>query len=116
MMVEYLKSKLHKAAITETELNYSGSICIDEDLMKAACILPNEKVAVVNFNNGNRFETYVIKGKAGSKTIGLRGPAALLGKKGQRVAILSYALMTPAESKKHKPAIVVLDAKNKIVR
>ena len=116
MLVEFLKAKIHGAKITQTDLHYVGSITIDENLMKAAGILPNEKVAVANFNNGNRFETYVIKGKAGSGIIGLNGPAALLGDIGQKITILSYCLLTPKEAKKHTPVVVQIGPKNKMAR
>lgn len=100
------------ATITSTELYYMGSIAIDKKLLKAAGMYPGEKVAVLNFDNGNRFETYIIEGKPGE--IGLRGPAARLGQSGQKLIILSYALLTPSEIKKFKPKIVFVDDKNKI--
>ncbi|HTY13963.1 MAG TPA: aspartate 1-decarboxylase, partial [Candidatus Omnitrophota bacterium] len=106
-----LKSKIHMATITSAEVNYIGSIAIDPKLLKASGLVPGEKVAVLNFNNGNRFETYTIEGAPGE--IGLRGPAARLGKKGEKVIILSYALMTPAEQKKFKPKVVFVDRNNK---
>ncbi len=89
-----------------------GSIAIDKKLLQAAGLVAGEKVAVLNFDNGHRFETYIIEGKAGE--IGLRGPAARLGKKGEKVIILSYALMTPSEQKKFKPKIVFVDKFNQI--
>jgi len=98
------------ATITSAEIHYVGSIAIDKKLIKAAGLLPGEKVAVLNFDNGQRFETYVIEGGTGE--IGLRGPAARLGKIGQKLIILSYALMTPAEYKKFKAKIVFVDEKN----
>ncbi|MFA4905632.1 MAG: aspartate 1-decarboxylase [Candidatus Margulisiibacteriota bacterium] len=112
MLLTILKSKLHMATVTSCELYYQGSIAIDPKLLKAVGILPNEKVTVLNFDNGQRFETYAIKGRA--EEVGLRGPAAKLGKKGDRVIILSYALMTPAEAKKFKPRIAILHGKNRI--
>lgn len=114
MMIEVLKSKIHGATITQTEIDYDGSITIDTDLMEKANILVNEKVTVANFSNGSRFETYVIEGKAGSGIIGINGPAALLAEVGQRIVILSYASMTPEESKKFKPAIIKPDKENKV--
>ena len=101
------------ATITSAELYYVGSIAIDKKLLKAAGIYLGEKVAVLNFDNGQRFETYVIEGKPGE--IGLRGPAARLGKKGQKLIILSYALLTTAEIKKFKSKIVFVDEKNRIM-
>jgi len=114
MFVEYLKCKIHRATITHTEVDYEGSITIDRILMDAAGLLPGEKVAVFNYQNRNRFETYVIEGERGSGTIGLNGPAALMGEVGQRVVILSYAIMTPQEAREHRPSIVYVDARNNI--
>lgn len=116
MLVEYCKSKIAHAVITEAELFYEGSITVDEEIMKAAGILEGEKVEVLNMNNGNRFTTYVIKGEAGSGGICLNGPAARLGIVGDRVILLSYVLMDPQEAKDHKLKIVYLDEKNKIKR
>ena len=112
MLVTVLKSKIHLATITSAEKDYEGSIAIDTRLLKAAGFLTGEKVAVLNHSNGERFETYTIEGKP--QEIGLRGPAALLGKKGQKVIILSYALITPAEAKKFKPKKVFVDDRNRI--
>ncbi len=112
MLISILKSKIHLATITSTELYYVGSIAIDKALLKASGLYPGEKVVVLNFDNGSRFETYTIEGKPGE--IGLRGPAARLGKIGQKLILLSYALLTPAEIKKFKPKIVFVDNKNKI--
>jgi aspartate 1-decarboxylase len=114
MLVEYCKSKIAHGVVTEAELLYEGSITIDEDLLKAVEILPGEKVEVLNINNGNRFNTYVIPGKAGSGQICLNGPAARLGLVGDQIIVLSYALMDPAEAKKYKMKIVHLNARNKI--
>lgn len=114
MLVEYLKCKIHRATITHTEVDYEGSITIDRKLMDAAGLLPGEKVGVLNYQNRNRFETYVIEGAPGSGTIGLNGPAALLGEVGQNVVVLSYAIMTPQEAASYKPLIVYVDAKNNI--
>lgn len=112
MLITVLKSKIHMATITSTELYYVGSIAIDKKLMAASGLYPGEKVAILNFDNGHRFETYVIEGRPGE--IGLRGPAARLGKKGEKVIVLSYALLTPAELKKFKPRVVFVDDKNKL--
>ncbi|KAF0132953.1 MAG: aspartate 1-decarboxylase [Candidatus Saganbacteria bacterium] len=102
------------AQITSTKLHYVGSIAIDTKLMSASGLYPGEKVVVLNFNNGNRFETYVIEGEGG--VIELRGPAAKLGKIGEKLIILSYALLTPKEIKTFKPKIVFVDSKNKITK
>lgn len=115
MTAEYLKSKIHNAVITQAELEYEGSISIDAELMSAAGLLPHEKVSVFNFDNGNRFETYVIRGEPGSRVIGLNGPATFLGKVGQRIIIVSYASMTPEAARSHRPVIVILDGKSNII-
>jgi aspartate 1-decarboxylase len=114
MLVEYYKSKIAHGFITEAELFYEGSITVDESLMKAVNMLPGEKVEVLNINNGNRFTTYVIPGKAKSGTICLNGPAARLGVVGDQVIILSYALMDPQEAKGHTAKVIHLDENNKI--
>src|SRR5512138_117616 len=117
MNIELLKSKIHRAVITEANLNYVGSITIDEDLMDAAAIIENEKVQVVNINNGERLETYVIKGERGTGVICLNGPAARKVCIGDIVIIMSYAMMDFEEAKTFKPSIVFPDtATNKIVR
>src|ERR1700733_13749953 len=94
MQIEILKSKVHRAVITEADLNYIGSLTLDEDLMKAANMIENEKIQVVNVNNGERIETYLIKGKAGSGICCLNGPAARKGAVGDIVIILSYCSLT----------------------
>jgi len=114
MLISMCKSKIGHASITETELYYEGSITIDEDILKAVEILPGEKVDVLNINNGIRLETYTIAGKPGSGQICLNGPAARCGCVGDRVIILSYALMTPEEAKGYKTKIINLNEKNKI--
>lgn len=111
-----MKSKLHRATVTEANLNYVGSITIDEDLMDAADLLENEKVQIVNNNNGARLETYVIKGARGSGVICLNGAAARLVQPGDNVIIISYSLMTEEQSRSYKPTIVVLDANNKPIQ
>ena len=100
MLIEVLKSKIHRAVITEANLNYVGSITIDEDLMDAANLIANEKVQVVNVNNGERLETYVIKGKRGSGVVCMNGPAARLVAVGDIVIIISYATLEFEEAKK----------------
>jgi aspartate 1-decarboxylase len=117
MMIEVMKSKLHCVKVTESNLNYMGSITIDEDLMDAANLISGEKVQVVDNNNGERFETYVIKGERGSGCICLNGAAARKVQVGDIVIIISYALMDFEEAKKFKPAVVFPDSStNKIVR
>jgi aspartate 1-decarboxylase len=114
MQIEVLKSKIHRAVITEANLNYVGSITIDEDLIDASNIIENEKVQVVNVNNGERLETYVIRGKRGSGICCLNGPAARKGMVGDIVVIISYASMDPDEAKKFKPWIIFPKEGNKL--
>ncbi|WP_219836569.1 aspartate 1-decarboxylase [Paenibacillus sp. R14(2021)] len=111
-----MKSKLHRATVTEANLNYVGSITIDEDLMELADIWPNEKVQIVNNNNGARLETYVITGARGSGVICLNGAAARLVQPGDNVIIISYGMMPEEEARSYKPKIVILDAANKPVQ
>ena len=115
MVIEVLKSKIHRARVTQAELNYVGSITIDEDLMDAANILANEKVQIVNNNNGARFETYVIKGERGSGTLCLNGAAARLVQVVDIVIIISYALMDFEEAKKYEPILVFPDENNHLI-
>ena len=114
MLVKLLKSKLHLATVTDTKLNYPGSLALDSRLMKAAGLLPYESVIVANVSNGNRLQTYVIPAEADSGDVVILGAAAHLIKRKDKVIILSFGLFTPAEAKKHKPKIVILDGKNKI--
>jgi aspartate 1-decarboxylase len=114
MYIEVLKSKIHRAKLTETELHYVGSITIDEALMDAANLIENEKVQVVNVNNGERLETYVIKGERNSGVICLNGPAARKGFVGDHLIIISYASMELAEAKAHKPVAVYPDHNNRL--
>ncbi len=109
MQIEVLKSKIHKVTVTEANLNYVGSITIDGALMDAVNIIENEKVQVVNVNNGERLDTYVIRGKEKSGTICLNGPAARKAAVGDVVIIMSYALMDFEEAKSHKPIVVFPD-------
>ncbi|HXB13771.1 MAG TPA: aspartate 1-decarboxylase [Bacteroidia bacterium] len=111
MMLHILKSKLHRVRVTEANLNYVGSITIDEDLMEAANLLENEKVQVVNVSNGERLETYVIKGERGSGIICLNGPAARKALVDDLVIVVSYAVMSPEEAKTYKPILVYPDSK-----
>lgn len=106
MIIEILKSKVHRATITEANLNYVGSLTLDEDLLDAAGMIENEKVTIVNINNGSRIETYLIKGKRGSGTCCLNGPAARQGAVGDIVIVISYAQMDFEEAKRFKPRIV----------
>jgi aspartate 1-decarboxylase len=114
MQIEVLKSKIHRAVITEANLNYVGSITIDENLIEAANMIENEKVQVVNVNNGERLETYVIRGKRGSGICCLNGPAARKGMVGDVVVIISYASMDFDAAKKFKPWIVFPKEGNKL--
>ena len=114
MRIEVLKSKIHRVRITEAELHYVGSIAIDEDLMEAANIIEGEKVQIVNVNNGERLDTYVIKGERGTGTICLNGPAARRGQVGDVIIIISYASMEFEEAKKFKPVVVFPNADNKL--
>lgn len=109
------KGKIHKGRITKRNLDYHGSIGIDKKLLEAADILPNERVQVLNSNNGSRFETYCIEEKAGSGTIALYGPAARMGAIGDTVIIISYGVMDTNEAKKINVKIVHVDKKNKII-
>jgi len=114
MYIEVLKSKIHRAKLTETELHYVGSITIDEALMDAANLIENEKVQVVNVNNGERLETYVIKGERHSGVICLNGPAARKGFVGDHLIIISYASMSQEDARNHKPVAVYPDHNNKL--
>jgi len=115
MLREMMKSKIHRAVITEANLNYIGSITIDSDLMRLADLLPNEKVQVVNNNNGARFETYVIEGRSGSGEICVNGAAARLVQPGDVVIIISYALMDGKEIAAYQPRVVFVDSANRPV-
>nr|MDH3077319.1 aspartate 1-decarboxylase [Bacillus velezensis] len=109
-----MAGKLHRATVTEANLNYVGSITIDEDLLDAVGMLANEKVQIVNNNNGARLETYIIPGKRGSGVICLNGVAARLVQEGDKVIIISYQMMSDQEAKSHQPKVAVLDDQNKI--
>jgi aspartate 1-decarboxylase len=114
MQIEILKSKIHRAVITEANLNYVGSLTLDEDLMDAGNFIENEKIQVVNVNNGERIETYLIKGKRGSGIVCLNGPAARRGAVGDVIIIISYAMMDFEEAKKFQPSIVFPKTGNKL--
>lgn len=109
-----MNSKLHRATVTEANLNYVGSITIDVDLLDAAGMYPNEKVHVVNNNNGARFETYIIAGERGSGVICVNGAAARLVQKGDVVIILSYVYVTDEEARAHEPIVLIMDENNKV--
>ena len=116
MLVHIVKSKIHRVTVTDANLNYIGSITIDEDLMNAANVIANEKVSIVNNNNGERFETYVIPGKRGSGVICLNGAAARKAQPGDIVIIMAYAMMEMEEARTFKPAIIFPDtATNKLI-
>ena len=116
MHINILKSKIHRVKVTQAELHYVGSITIDEDLIDAANMIENEKVQIVNINNGERFETYIIKGERGTGTICLNGPAARKVQVGDMIIVISYASMDFEEAKKFKPAIIFPDANNRLVQ
>ena len=114
MQIEVLKSKIHRCTITESDINYVGSIAIDENLMDAAALIENEKVHIYNITNGERLETYVIKGQRGSGIISLNGAAARKAAVGDLVIIVSYASRDADEAASYKPSIIFPDANNKI--
>ncbi|GAA0892533.1 aspartate 1-decarboxylase [Fulvivirga kasyanovii] len=116
MNIEVLKSKIHRVKITQAELHYVGSITIDEDLMDAANMIEGEKVQIVNVNNGERLETYIIKGERGSGMICLNGPAARKAQVGDIVIIISYATMDFEEAKTFEPTLIFPDADNKLLQ
>ncbi len=114
MNIEVLKSKIHRVKITQAELHYVGSITIDEDLMEAANMIEGEKVQIVNINNGERLETYIIKGERGSGNICLNGPAARKAQVGDIVIIISYASMEFEEAKTFKPTVIFPNNDNRL--
>ena len=116
MTVTMLKSKIHRATVTQAELDYVGSITIDEELMKASGISEYEKVQIADVNNGQRFETYVIAGEKGSGVICLNGAAARCVQKGDKIIIMAYADMTPQEAADNPPTVLFLDDKNAVQR
>jgi aspartate 1-decarboxylase len=111
-----MKSKIHRATVTQADLHYVGSVTIDEDLMDAADLLPGEQVAIVDIDNGARLETYVIPGARGTGVIGINGAAAHLVHPGDIVIIMSYALMDEAEARAMKPRVVHVDEQNRVVK
>ncbi|MBU9671943.1 aspartate 1-decarboxylase [Planococcus sp. CP5-4] len=114
MLRMMLNSKIHRATVTEADLNYVGSITIDQDLLDAVGMLPNEKVHIVNNNNGARFETYIIAGERGSGVICVNGAAARLVQRGDIVIILSYGYVMDKDARSHKPTVAIMDADNSI--
>ncbi|WP_409016664.1 aspartate 1-decarboxylase [Anaerostipes caccae] len=116
MKLTMLKGKIHRATVRQAELDYVGSITVDPELMEAAGILEYEKVAIVDINNGSRFETYTISGEPGSGMICLNGAAARCVSQGDKIIIMCYAEMTPKEAEEHKPKVVFVDDNNKITR
>jgi aspartate 1-decarboxylase len=116
MLLQIFKSKIHRVKVTQADLNYIGSITIDEELLEAANIMEGEKVQIVNNNNGNRLETYVIRGERGSGVICLNGAAARMVQVGDVVIIIAYAYMTPEEAKTFKPSTVFPDENNRLVK
>ncbi len=116
MNVEIFKSKIHRVRVTQAELHYVGSITIDEDLIESVNLIPNEKVQIVNVNNGERLETYVIKGERGSGMVCLNGPAARKVQVGDVIIIISYATMDWEEAKTFEPTVVFPDENNRLLR
>lgn len=116
MLLEFLYSKIHRATVTDANLNYVGSITIDEDLLKAANIKEWQKVEILNVNNGERFQTYVIKGEPGSGQICLNGAAARKAQPGDKVIIVTYGYFEEAVAGEYKPTIVIVDDNNKIIK
>ncbi len=114
MYIRMLKSKIHRAAVTQSDLHYEGSITIDRAVMDAADLLPYEQVDVLNINNGERFTTYVIEGKKNSGVIGINGAAARLVQKGDLVIVCSYCQLEKKAGRQHEPVIVLMDSKNRV--
>jgi aspartate 1-decarboxylase len=113
MLLTLLKGKIHRATVTQCDLNYEGSISVDSALLERAGILPHEQVDVLNINNGERFTTYAIPAAAGSGVIGINGAAARLAQKGDLVIIVAYARMTEAQAKSFQPRVLLVDSNNK---
>jgi aspartate 1-decarboxylase len=115
MLVTMLKAKLHRAAVTQSDLHYEGSISIDRDLLDRVDILPNEQVDVLNINNGARFTTYAIEAPRGSKTFGVNGAAARLVQKGDRIIVVSYCQIPAEEARNYSPTVTILDEHNEVI-
>ncbi|XID94349.1 aspartate 1-decarboxylase [Paenibacillaceae bacterium WGS1546] len=116
MFRQMMKAKIHRATVTEANLNYVGSVTIDQDLMELVDILPDEKVQIVNNNNGARFETYAIPGPRGSGVICLNGAAARLVQPGDTVIIINYGLLSDEEARNHRPRVAIMDERNRVVK
>ena len=116
MLREFLNSKIHRATVTDANLNYVGSITIDEEFLDLAKIREWEKVEILNINNGERFQTYALKGKRGSKCFCLNGAAARKAQPGDKIIIVTYALLEQKEIENHKPSIVLLDENNTVIK
>ena len=115
MYRQILKAKIHRATVTDAQVDYEGSITIDEELMRAADLLPWEKVLIANLNNGSRIESYAIPGEAGSGTICMNGGAAKYAQRGDLVIIMTFAVMTEEEIERHQPKVVYVDKQNRIL-
>ena len=115
MLLEFLYSKIHRATVTDANLNYVGSITVDENILDKANLSEGQKVDILNINNGERFQTYILAGKRGNKDFCLNGAAARKAQVGDKIIICSYAQMTPEEAKTFKPTIVQIDEKNNII-
>ncbi|MBW3640872.1 MAG: aspartate 1-decarboxylase [Actinobacteria bacterium] len=115
MIRTMLKSKIHRATVTQADLHYVGSVTVDEDLMDAADLLPGEKVAIVDVTNGARLETYVIPGQRGSRVVGINGAAARLVQPGDLVILIAYGQMDDEQARRYRPRVVFVDADNRIV-
>lgn len=116
MLVTMMKAKLHRAAVTQADLHYEGSIAIDRDLLDQAGIFPHEQVDVLNINTGARFTTYAIEAPRGSKTFGVNGAAARLVQKGDRIIVVTYCQMPAEEARNYAPSVVLLDDDNEVIR
>jgi aspartate 1-decarboxylase len=116
MQLTMMKAKLHRAAVTQADLHYEGSISIDADLLEAAGILPHEQVDVLNINNGQRFTTYAITAPRGSKTFGINGAAARLAQPGDRIIVVAYAAMDAEAARVYQPSVVLLDENNSVLK
>ena len=115
MLLEFLYSKIHRATVTDANLNYVGSITVDSEILEKANLSEGQKVDILNINNGERFQTYIIAGKRGGKDFCLNGAAARKAQKGDKIIICAYAQMTPEEAKTFKPTIVQIDENNNII-
>ena len=116
MLREMMKSKLHNITVTEANVDYQGSLSLDADFIDGANLMIGERVQIVNMRTGDRFETYIIEKSAGSKTVGLNGGAAILGRVGDRLLVISYALMDEKECKENKPVVLIFDEDNNIIK